>query len=175
MVELNIKKTMQAPLEFIKENGNLSKDNLNKFIVLFCATKATATNPREVTILKDTEGNQLGRKCSVTGLWFDNSHFSKNTTCVKEADKARGQRHVEARKMIKDAESILAEAKDITDIEEKVAKYEEYDAKLAEANAHRKADITVTETMKQGGFNTIEELAQNLGVAVNPAPEAEAN
>ena len=175
----NIKKTMQPVLEFVTKYGKMTPENLEQFTNEFCIAKSgtTSTGPREVTILRDVEGNQLGRKCSVTGLWFDNSHFSKNTTCVKAADKARGLRHVEARKMIKDAETILAEAKDITDIAGKVAKYEEYDAKLAEANAHRKADIAITDEMKKGGVETIEDLAKSLKVPVitaQPKKEDEA-
>jgi hypothetical protein len=93
------------------------------------------------------DGEQLGRKCTVTGLWFDNSYFSKGTTCVKDADAAKGKLYNESKKMEKDAQSLLDEAKDITDVMEKVAKYEEYDAKLAEAKAFRLTPVTVTDEM----------------------------
>lgn len=176
-----IKKTMVGALAFVKKNGNMSKDNLETFINDFCVPKsgtAASTGPREVTILKDIEGEQLGRKCTVTGLWFDNSYFSKGTTCVKDADTAKGKLYNESKKMEKDAQALLDEAKDITDIEEKVAKYEEYDAKLAEAKAYRLQPVVVTDAMKQGGFETIEDLAKDMDVEVNPikptpAPETE--
>jgi hypothetical protein len=172
---VEIKKTMVEALAFVTENGNMSKDNLELFTSRFCvkASGSTSTGPREITILKDIEGEQLGRKCSVTGLWFSNDSFSKNTTCVKLADAARGKNYTEARAMETDAKSILAEAKELTDIEAKVAKYEEYDAKLAEAQAHRGSEVIVTDEMKEGGVETIEELAKALGVEVNPVKPVE--
>ena len=175
MSTVNIKKTMQAPLAFIKEHGNLSQANLDRFITEFCVTKtSTSSTPREATILRDAEGNQLGRKCTVTGLWFDNSHFAKNTTCIKPADAVRVKRYHESKAMEKDAQVLLEEAKDITDVMEKVAKYEEYDAKLSEAKEYRLQPIEVTDEMKQGGFNSIDDLAESLNVPViTAAPKKE--
>jgi hypothetical protein len=162
----NIKKSMVAVLEFVTENGNMSKENLTKFTNEFCVSKSApeSTGPREVTILKDNAGNMLGRKCTVTGLWFEADCFSKGTTCVKEADAARGKLYNESKKMEKEALSILEEAKELTDVMEKVAKYEEYDAKLAEAKTFRNQPVVVTESMTEGGFATIEELATAMGV-----------
>ena len=170
-MSLEIKKTMVDALAFVTENGRMSKENLALFTEQFCIAKSgatTSTGPREVTILKDANGEQLGRKCTVTGLWFDNSYFSKGTTCVKDADAAKGKLYNESKKMEKDAQSLLDEAKDITDVMEKVAKYEEFDAKLAEAKAYRLTPVTVTDEMKSGGVATIEELAESMGVEVNP-------
>ncbi len=162
-----IKKTMEGPLAFIQEHGNLSKANLERFITEFCAIKTGApTGPREVTILKDVDGNMLGRKCSVTGLWYDESYFSKGTTVTKLADAAKGKLYNESKKMEKDAQVLLDEAKDLTDITEKVAKYEEYDAKLAEAKAYRLQPVEITEEMRSGGFESIEALAEDMGVEV---------
>ena len=169
-----IKKTMIEVLAFVTAHGNMSKENLDTFTNDFCIPKTgstTSNGPREITILKDIDGEQLGRKCSVTGVWFDNSFFSKGTTCIKEADAAKGKLYTASKVMEKDAQVLLAEAKDITDIEEKVAKYEEYDAKLAEAKAHRLQDVTVE--VPAGGFDTIEALAEDMGVEVNPVAPAE--
>jgi len=168
-----IKKTMVDALAFVTEHGNMSADNLELFTNKFCVAKGTtsSTGPREVTILKDIEGVQLGRKCTVTGLWFDNSHFAKGTTCVKKADAAKGKLYAHSKKMEQEAQSLLAEAKDLTDIEEKVAKYEEFDAKLAEAKAYRLQPVEVTSEMTEGGVESIEELATALGVEVNPVKE----
>jgi hypothetical protein len=172
-MSIEIKKTMVAVLAFVTENGNMSKDNLELFTSKFCVKASGSTGSREVTILKDIEGEQIGRKCSLTGLWFSNDSFSKNTTCVKLADAARGKRHGDARAMEAAAKSILAEAKELTDIADKVAKYEEYDAKLAEAQAHRGSEVIITDEMKEGGVETIEELAKALGVEVNPVKPVE--
>ena len=161
---------MVGALAFITEHGRLSKDNLEAFTNEFCVAKSgsTSNGPREITILKDNTGIQLGRKCTVTGLWFDNSYFSKGTSCVKDADTAKGKLYGESKKMEKDAQSLLHEAKDITDIEEKVAKYEAFDSKLAEAKAHRGQAVTITDEMTSGGFDSIEALAADMEVEVNP-------
>ena len=168
-----IKKTMVDALAFVTEHGRMSADNLAKFTTEFCVAKSApaSTGPREITILKDIDGNQLGRKCTVTGLWFENDAFSKNTTCVKPADAAKGKLYNASKVMEKDAQDLLAEAKNITDVGKKVAKYEEYDAKLSEAKAYRLQPVEVTEEMKVGGVESIEELAANLVVEVNPIPE----
>lgn len=169
-----IKKTMVDALAFVQEHGNMSQDNLALFIKKFCEAKSgQSTGPREVTILKDIDGNQLGRKCTVTDLWFPNGAFSKNTTCIKLADSEKGKLYNESKKMEKDAQALLEEARDITDVADKVAKYEEYDQKLAEAKAYRLQPIEVTDEMKEGGFDTIEDLANDLGVEVNPTNPAE--
>jgi len=174
-----IKKTMVEALEFVKTHGRMKEDKLEEFITKFCIKKdgATATTPREVTILKDVDGNQLGRKCSVTGLWFPNEAFSKGTSCIKLADSAKGKIYAESKKMEKDAQSLLDEARDLTDIQEKVAKFTEYDEKLLAAKEYRLQPVPVTDEMKQGGFESIEALAKHLKVKVNPVkptgPEAE--
>ena len=170
-----IKKTMIGALAFITANGNLSAANLEQFTNEFCVAKSGTSGsngPREITILKDIEGVQLGRKCSATGLWFDNSYFSKNTTLNKESEKAKVKLYHDGKKLEKDAQSILAEAKDITDIDEKVAKYEEYDAALTEAK-NIKSTFVVTDAMTKDGVETIELLAESMDVEVNPVKPAE--
>ena len=166
---------MVDALAFVTEKGNMSKENLDLFTKTYCEAKSgsTSNGPREVTILKDIDGIMLGRQCSVTKLWFPAEAFSKNTTCVKLADAAKGKLYNESKKMEKDAQSLLDEAKDITDIEEKVAKYEEYDAKLAEAKVLRTTVPEITNEMREGGVETIEDLAEELGVEVNPVKPAE--
>ena len=148
----------------------MSKENLEKFTNEFCVAKSATTSngPREVTILKDIDGNQLGRKCTVTEKWFANDAFSKGTTCVKLADAERAKLYTESKKMERDAQKLLDEAKEITDVEEKVAKYEEYDKALADAKAFRTTPVTITDEMLVGGFDTIEDLAASMGVEVNP-------
>jgi len=162
-----IKKTMKPVLEFVTKFGNMTPAHLEQFTSEFCVARSgsTSTGPREATILRDENGNQLGRKCIATGLWFDNSHFSKNTTINKEAEKVKVALYHKGKKMEKEAQSLLEEAKDITDVMEKVAKYEEYD-KALEAAKNIKSTFEVTDDMKQGGFETIDALAKSLNVPV---------
>ncbi|MCI4437418.1 MAG: hypothetical protein JHC33_11485 [Ignisphaera sp.] len=170
----NIKKSMVAVLAFITENGKMSKENLAKFTNEFCISKSgsESNGPRELTVLRDEAGNMLGRKCTVTGLWFEASYFSKNTTCNKEADAVRAKFYNDSKKMEKEALSILDDAKALTDVMDKVAKYEEYDSKLSEAKLYRNQPIIVTDSMKLGGFETIDELAESIGVEL-PADSVE--
>lgn len=162
-----IKKTMVAPIAYLA--GILTESQLQEFTEKFglrAAGSSSSNGPREITILKDAEGNMLGRKCMVTNAFFVADRFSKNTTCIKEADAARGSRHAEARKALKEAEAILVEAREIADIEEKVAKFEEYDNAVQAANDLRSAEIVVKDEWLEGSFETIEDLAADLGVEV---------
>lgn len=172
-----LKISMVAALVFVTEHGRMSADNLQLFTAEHCegAGSTTSNGPREITILKDIEGVQLGRKCTVTGLWFPTERFAKNTTCVKSADAAKGKLYNASKVMEKNAQAILGEAKDIVDVNEKVAKYEEYDVKLAEAKAFRLQAVEVTTEMSEGGVDSIDELASNLGVEINPIKPVEEN
>lgn len=164
-----IKKTMEAPLAWLE--GKLDAEQLVEFTELFGykADGSTSTGPREITILKDSEGEMLGRKCTVCGVFFPADRFAKNTTCIKEADGAKGKLYNESKKMEKEAMVILEEAREITDVAEKVAKFEEYDQKLLEAKEYRLQPIEVNPEWLEGSFETIEELASSLGVEVQEA------
>jgi len=79
-----IKKTMVAPLAFLA--GVLTSEQLEEFTNKFgyaSTGTSVATGPKEVTILRDGDV-VVGRKCTVTGMFFDIEKFSKNTTCIKE-------------------------------------------------------------------------------------------
>jgi hypothetical protein len=159
-----IKKTMVAPLAYLA--GVLTSEQLEDFTNQFGYTStgtSVSTGPKEVTILRDGDV-VVGRKCTVTGMFFDIEKFSKNTTCIKEADAAKGKLYNESKKMEEAAKSILEEARTLEDIEEKVAKFEEYDVALQEAKAFRTQTVAVEDSWLVDGFATIEELAEHLGV-----------
>ena len=179
VAKLGIKKTMAIVAMAMVEAGVPNVLKADKWESIVDAMKpadgSTGTStPREITILKDVDGNQLGRQCSVTKLWFANESFNKGTTCVKLADSAKGKLYNESKVMEKAAMAIIDEARDITDVNEKVAKYEAYDKQLLEAKSHRAQAIVITDEMKEGGVESIDALAKELGVEVNPvAPEVE--
>lgn len=167
----NIKKSMVAVLAFVIANGRMSKENLALFTEQFCVAKGeTSAGPREITILKDINGEQLGRKCTATNLFFANEAFSKGAVMIKTAEALKAKLYTESKKMETAAQSLLAEAKGCEDVGEKIAKYEAFDSALEAAKQFRAQPIEVTDEMKQGGFATIEELASALGVEVNPQP-----
>lgn len=165
-----IKKTMVAPLAWLA--GVLTEAQLGEFTEQFGytsnGTSGVSTGPKEITILRDGEV-VVGRKCTVTGMFFDIEKFSKNTTCIKEADAAKGKLYNESKKMEEAAKAILDEARNIEDIEEKVAKFEAYDVALQDAKAHRLQPVVIDEAWLFDGFATIEELAENLGVEIPTA------
>lgn len=171
-----VKKTMVAPLAWLA--GVLSAEQLGEFTEKFgypSTGTTVSTGPREITILRDGDV-VLGRKCTVTGYFFDINRFSKNTTCIKEADAAKGKLYTESKKMEEEAKSILEDARTIEDIEEKVAKYGEYDSALQNAKNKRAEKVEVNPEWLEGGFATIEDLANHFGVEVQqnvPAPESE--
>ena len=164
-----IKKTMVAPLAWLA--GVLTAEQLEDFTNQFGYTSngtAVSSGPREITILK-IKDEVLGRKCTVTGMFFDIAKFSKNTTCIKEADAVKGRLYNESKKMEEEAKAILEEARAIEDIEEKVAKFEAYDVALQDAKAYRLQPVVIDEAWLVDGFATIEELAENLGVEIPTA------
>ena len=168
-----IKKTMVEALAFVTENGNMSADNLELFTSSFCIAKSGAAGsngPKPLTILRDgsdvATSTILGRLCSVTHKFFIIDRFAKNTSCIKEADAAKGKLYNESKQLEKAAQTLLDEARDIADIEEKVAKFEEYDQALINAAEVRKTPVEVQDEWLDGSFDTIEELASDLGVEV---------
>ena len=175
MSQKEIKKTMEAPIAALTllVGSKFTEEKLQDFINQFGykSEGTTTSGPREITILKDAEGNVLGRKCTVLGSFFKVDRFSKGATMVKEVEAVKAKLYTESKKMEKDAGALLDEARTLTDAGEKVAKYEEYDQKLVEAKNHRNQPVTIENI--DGGFATIEELAKDLGVEVNPSPVAE--
>ena len=173
-----IKKTMVACLAYVTalegKNGKslLSEDQIKTFTDDFCIAKSgnASDGPRELTILRDgsdvATAAILGRKCTLTHKFFPIDRFSKNTSCIKEADAVKLKRYNESKKMEADAKVLLVEARDITDIQEKVAKFTEYDKALLAATESRKGDIEVDAKWMEGSFDTIEDLAKSLNVEV---------
>lgn len=166
----NIKKTMEAPLAYLVALNVMSEAQLNEFQTKFCyaAAGSVSNGPREITILKDADGEMLGRKCMVTNLFYVADRFAKGTTCIKEADGAKGKLYTESKKMEKEAMSLLDEAREIEDIEERVAKFEAYDQALQDAKVVRTQPVVIQDEWLEGGFATIEDLALDLGVEVQP-------
>lgn len=173
VVALGLKKTMGVTAVLLLAGGADKLNNWDEIVKSMQPKDGPAgeSTPREVTILKDIEGNQLGRKCSVTGLWFPTDRFFKSGTLIKEADGAKNKLYSESKKMESDAKALLVEAREISDPMEKVAKFEEYDTALESAQKHRATEIAVVPKWTKGSFESIEALAKNLKVEVNPVKE----
>lgn len=172
---LGLKKTMNV-LALLLLNGGANKLPNWELIVNEMKPKDGSTGdskPREVTILKDIEGGQLGRKCSVTGKWFINDKFFKSGTLIKEADGAKNKLYAESKTMETNAKSLLVEARELNNPLDKVKKFEAYDEALEKAKAHRATAIKVDPKWLEGSFATIEDLAKHLKVEINPIKPAD--
>lgn len=114
----------------------------------------------EVVTLKDAEGNLLGRKCSFTGKWFPADRFYTGASVIKEVEKAKNKIYETAKKIEAEALELMKSARELNG-EEKLAKFEEADAKSIEAETTRAtaADVSVE---FEGGFDTIEDLQSSL-------------
>jgi hypothetical protein len=166
-----IKKTMEKPLAFLVglEGKKVTAEMIEQFTTQFCyKADGTSNGPREVTILRvdmnDANSEVLGRKCTVVGRFFPINRFAKNTSCIKEADGAKGKLYNESKAMEKDAQVLLDEARECVEAVDKIAKFEAYDAQLQLAADHRKQPIEVQPEWLEGSFETIEELAASLGL-----------
>jgi hypothetical protein len=173
--DLGLKKTM-VPLAVLLIAGGAAKLSNWDDIVKEMQPKGDVSSgqPREVTILKDIEGIMLGRKCSITSAWFVADRFFKSGTVIKEADAAKNKLYSESKAMEKKAGELLVEARDITDANDKIAKFEEYDLKLEEAKEYRATPVEIDAKWMDGSFESIEALADSLKVEINPVkPEPE--
>ncbi len=178
---MSIKKTMVDALAFVTEHGNMSAENLELFTNDYCIAKGRATasgEPREIVRLFDEEGNTIGRRCSVFKLWLAPAGFNgdiEKMSISREANKLKTANLRKAEGIVRDAEVIRDEANDLEDPMEKLAKYEEFDAKLEEAKSVKTATISPDDVADgtEDMFETIEELADALGVDVITEKPAE--
>jgi len=177
---MTIKKTMVAALAFVTENGNMSAENLAKFTADYCAAKSGSgeSKPREIVRLYDADGEILGGRCSSTLLWFAIDNFNKHHGIAKQTQNAKSRLATEAKLVETEAKVLLDEAREVTDAAEKLELFEQYDVKMLEAKEIRSTPVTTEMfTEEVPYFETIEELADDLGVEVittKPKTEAEA-
>jgi len=177
MSEIQIKKTMVAPLAFL--TGKLNKEQIAAFTEQFCIPAAGTTGeskPREIVKLLNKTGEMIGRRCSITKKWLDASEFFKDGSMSKSADKVKAKYYTESKAMEKKALAVLDEARELTDPKAKLAKFEEYDKAMENAKATRLKDITKEVKFDEGTktFDTIEALAASMKVQViTEKPKAE--
>ena len=172
---MEIKKTMIEALAFVTKHGNMSKENLDLFTNKFCvkSSRASSGEPREAVRLYDVEGNTIGRRCSILKVWLAPEAFNGDVEKIgicREANKLKTANARAADVIIKKAEELRTQANELDDPMEKLAKYEEFDAELARAKEVKNAPITIDDVPDDAKdfnpFNTVEELAEDLGVEV---------
>jgi len=179
-----IKKTMTGALAFVTENGNMSSEDLATFTAQFCEAKGREATgePRETVRLYDAFGNTIARRCSIFKVWLTPDMFNgniENMSICREANKLKTANLRASEAIVRKGEATRLEAKELTDIEEKLAKFEEYDAMLEEAKTVKNASIEIDNVPETADdiftyFETIEEIAESLGVAViTEKPKAE--
>jgi len=180
-----IKKTMAGALAFVTEYGNMSIEDLATFTAEFCEAKGrseTSGEPREIVRLYDKFGITIARRCSIFKVWLTPDMFNgniENMSVCREANKLKTANLRKSEAMVRGGEAIRLEAKELTDIEDKLAKFEEYDAILEDAKTIKSAAIEIDDVPESADelftyFETIEEIAESLGVEViTEKPKAE--
>lgn len=158
-----VKKTMQAlAIELIKQGVDKTPGWDKILKLMLPATPESSSVPREVTILKDEAGEMIARKCTITNKWFLAERFYKNGSIIKEADGAKNKLYSESKAMENTAKSILEEARSLTNVEDKLAKFEEYDRALEAAKAYRNQQIVVDPAWLEGSFDSLEDVQANI-------------
>lgn len=165
-----IKKTMVDALAFVTEHGNMSKENLDLFTSKFCV-KASGGNgtskPRIATKLFSADGQLLGGRCSATGLWFKLEDFNPHHGLSKQAQNVKARNNTAAKEVETNANSILSEARELVNPEDKLEAFERYDDEISKAKSIRETVITPEDfTVEVETFATVEDLAAELGVEV---------
>lgn len=156
---LNVKKTMEPLAKELVAQGVDKLEGWDKILKLMLpATPEASSEPKEVTILKDEAGEMIARKCTITNKWYLAERFYKNGSIIKEADGAKNKLYAESKTMENTAKSILEEARSLTNVEDKLAKFEEYDRALEAAKAHRNQPVVVDEKWLEGSFDTMEDV-----------------
>lgn len=160
---LNVKKTMEPLAKELVAQGCDKLPGWDKILKLMLpATPEASSEPKEVTILKDVDGNVIARKCTITNKWFEIERFYKNGTIIKEADGAKNKLYAESKTMEGKAKSILDEARTLVDVEAKLAKFEEYDKALVEAKEYRSQAIVIDEQWLVGSFDSSEDFVASI-------------
>lgn len=160
---LNVKKTMEPLAKELVAQGIDKLEGWDKILKLMLpATPEASSEPKEVTILKDVDGNVIARKCTITNKWFEIERFYKNGTIIKEADGAKNKLYAESKTMEGKAKSILDEARTLVDVEAKLAKFEEYDKALVEAKEYRSQAIVIDEQWLVGSFDSSEDFVASI-------------
>ena len=111
------------------ENGNMSKENLDKFTNEFCVAKSrtTSTGPREFVKLFNEDGEVLARRCSVTHKWLLPDDFNGDIAKMsisREANKAKTKNVRDGEAIEREALNILTEARSETDATAKLELFE---------------------------------------------------
>ena len=156
---LGVKKTMESLAKELVEQGVNTMPGWDKILKLMLpATTESSSEPKALTILKDEAGEVIARMCTITNKWYLAERFYKNGSIIKEADGAKNKLYAESKTMENKAKSILEEARALTNVEDKLAKFEEYDRALEGAKAHRNQPIIVDEKWLEGSFDSLDDV-----------------
>lgn len=160
---LGVKKTMESLAKELVEQGVNTMPGWDKILKLMLpATTESSSEPKALTILKDEAGEVIARMCTITNKWYLAERFYKNGSIIKEADGAKNKLYAESKTMENNAKSILEEARALTNVEDKLAKFEEYDRALEAAKAHRNQPILVDEKWLEGSFDSLDDVKASL-------------
>lgn len=164
----NIKKTAEltyTTLATLLEGGEITQSVFDKVTgTLVKAVSGTkSTGEKILHFLYDAEGEVIGRYCNVTHKWYNIDRFAPKSGRVKEMDTIMKKEYTRVAKIKKEAEELFVTLTQ-ADPSEKLDLLTKYEELKEAANPQ----LPTTEELEsvEGGFDTPEELAGELGVEV---------
>lgn len=164
----NIKKTSALTFSLIttlRDSGDITEDTFNKISKTLEKTAGSKSKAGEKVqhMLYDTEGNLIGRYCNVTHRWYEIDRFAPKSGRVKEMDLLMKKEYTRVSKIKTEAEELFAQLTQADPAEklDLLTKYEE-----VKENANPQLPTTEEIEAVENGFDTVEELADDLGVDV---------
>lgn len=164
----NIKKT--AHVTYVKLQNLLESDKITQEVfegIANTLVKAVGTvkggGEKVLHFLYDENNDILGRYCNVTHKWFNIDRFAPKSGRVKEMDQLMKKEYTRVSKIKTEAEELfvtLTQA-DPSEKLDLLTKYEEL-KESAQPNLPTTDELDSVE----GGYDTVEELAVELGVEV---------
>ena len=164
----NIKKTSAATyglIESLKNSGEITEDIFTKISKTLEKTvgKSGPKGEKVQHMLYDENGEIIGRYCNVTHKWFNIDRFAPKSGRVKEMDLIMKKEYTRVSKIKNEAEELFTQLTQADPSEklELLTKYEE----LKESAQPQLPTTEEIESVTEG-FDTVEELAGELGVDV---------
>lgn len=162
----NIKKTAHSTYEVITkllDAGDITESGFNKIASTLEKAVGSAKSAGEKVLhfLYDEEGEVIGRYCNVTHKWFGIDRFAPKSGRVKEMDTVMKKEYTRVAKIKTQAEELFVTLTQ-ADPSEKLDLLTQYE----ELKESAQPQLPTSEELDsvEGGFDTPEELAGDLGV-----------
>ncbi len=125
--------------------------------------KSKASGEKVLHFLFDSENEVIGRYCNVTHKWYEIDRFAPKSGRVKEMDVLMKKEYTRVSKIKQEAEALFVTLTQ-ADPSEKLELLTQYE----EMKENAQPILPTSEELEgvEGGFESVEELAEDLGVEV---------